>query len=683
MKEGGGRARHRLSNFSHQPSAFHSQPSTFSLRTSALAALALLLVALAWTWPLVTRLSWRLAHDPGDPVLNTWILWWNTQALPFTSAWWDAPIFHPMPGALALSEHLAGIAPFTAPVHAAGMSPIAAYNFALILSCWLSAYFAFLLGRRLTGSTAAGLIAGVAFGFAPYRAGQLAHLQVLTTQWMPLTLLAMHVYLDEGRRRWLALFGVAWLLQALSNGYYLLFFPILIGLWLLWFVDWRRQRQRGLALVAAFAGASLLLLPPLLQYKHVHDRLGLERSVDEMRSYSASFESFVQPAGMLAFWPAREGATPEGALFPGATPVALALLGLGAMVWRRQVRETIVTRSPAVFYGLATLFLWWLCFGPAPEDAPAWANVRPYTLLMWLPGFDGLRVPARFAMLATLTLSMAAAIASARLAPAGSRGRVAATAVVAAALLVDGWIEPMPLVVPPQRVLIEAPEGAPVIELPPDDPMLNVAAMSRALSHGRPLVNGYSGHTPRHYDLLSTSLHRRDPSILTHYARGTSLTVIVNRVEDSDGEWRRFVESAGGRLTQETGVGPVYVLPPRPRERRPPLGASFAANSMDAAHGYVTADLGVSRIVRAVTVNLRWRYAEIGPRMTVETSTDGASWHTAWEGFVGEAALAGALLDQQLVPMTLYLPDPRARYLRLSHAPPWVARELTIHGPGS
>jgi hypothetical protein len=66
--------------------------------------------------------------------------------------------------------------------------------------------------------------------------------------------------------------------------------------------------------------------------------------------------------------------------------------------------------------------------------------------------------------------------------------------------------------------------------------------------------------------------------------------------------------------------------------------------------------------------------------MLVETSMDGASWRPAWEGFVGEAALAGALLDQQVVPMTLHLPDVRARYLRISHAPPWVAREITLHG---
>ena len=60
-------------------------------------------------------------HDLGDPVLNTWILWWNTQAVPFTERWWSAPIFYPVPGALALSEHLFGIAVFTAPLQFAGL----------------------------------------------------------------------------------------------------------------------------------------------------------------------------------------------------------------------------------------------------------------------------------------------------------------------------------------------------------------------------------------------------------------------------------------------------------------------------------------------------------------------------------------------------------------------------------
>jgi hypothetical protein len=92
--------------------------SAFRIQHSALHALGFFfLLSVAWTWPLVTRLSSRIPHDVGDPLLNAWILWWNTQAVPFTEAWWSPPFFYPMPGGFALSEHLAGVALFTAPLH--------------------------------------------------------------------------------------------------------------------------------------------------------------------------------------------------------------------------------------------------------------------------------------------------------------------------------------------------------------------------------------------------------------------------------------------------------------------------------------------------------------------------------------------------------------------------------------
>ena len=49
----------------------------------------------------------------------------------------------------------------------------------------LSAFGMFLFVRELTGSRSAAFLAGVAYGFAPYRFGTLSHLQVLSSMWMP------------------------------------------------------------------------------------------------------------------------------------------------------------------------------------------------------------------------------------------------------------------------------------------------------------------------------------------------------------------------------------------------------------------------------------------------------------------------------------------------------------------
>ena len=520
-----------------------------------------LVLALAWTWPLVTRLSWQIVHHPGDPLLNAWILWWNTQAVPFTDAWWSPAVFHPLAGAFALSEHLAGIAVFTAPLHAAGVTPLAASNVALILSGWLSGVFAFLLGRRITGSTAAGLLAGVAFAYAPYRASHLSHLQVLTAQWMPLALFAMHCHLDDRRRRWLVLFAAAWLLQALSNGYYLLFFPVLLALWLAWFVDWRRDPRPGVALALTFAASSLLLVPVLLRYRAVHAALGLTRTREEMLMFSATPGSFLETARMLKFWTHAPALTQEGFLFPGVTVIALMLAGAAVLLWRGRLAGAIAARSPAVFYAGAALLLWWLCLGPAESASPGALLSRPYSLLTWLPGYSGLRVPARFAMLAALCAAVAAATAAARLAPAVRWQRVAAGGVVAAGLFLDGWIRPVPLAPPPLPVTIPHAPGAVVLELPADEPAVNVGAMFRAMQHGRPLVNGYSGHTPPHYARLMTSLSGGDPDALAFLTPGRPLVVIVHRQHDAAGAWSALVERAGGVLHEEGDIGPLYVVP--------------------------------------------------------------------------------------------------------------------------
>ena len=646
---------------------------------------AFLLLAVAWTWPLARQISWRVPHDPGDPVLNTWILWWNTQALPFTAAWWSPPIFFPMPGAFALSEHLAGIAVFTTPLQLAGVPPLAAYNVALILSSALSGFFTTLLVRRLLErSTAtpavrwtAALLAGVLFGFAPYRAGHLSHLQVLTTQWMPLMLLGMHGYLADGRRRWLWIVAVAWPLQALSNGYYLLFFPVLAALWFAWFVDWRAEWRRGAALLGTFAAASLLLAPALYGYLRIHRGLGLARALTEMRMFSAELTSFLNVPNLLAYWPDAYGSNQEVYLFPGFAGPALVLLALALGRVRR------VRRSRFVFYAAAALVMWWLALGPAPPEAPGQALIRPYTLLTLLPGFDGLRVPARIAMLGYLCLAVAAGLAYARLPPWRLPVRAGFLAVLAATVVSDIWTAPMPMAPPPGRVMLPDVPRAAVLELPADDDRVNSAAMYRSIAHGRPLVNGYSGHTPPHYRIFNAALRRGDVTPLLTLARGRPLLVAIHGDRDPGGHFHRVILSAPGvQQMGTTNAGRLYLVPAQPAVDTPPLGPLLSARTHEIAPGTAEIDLGRIAVVRSLRIPIRWRYAELNTQLEILGSTDGQSWRALHLDYTGGPAVAAALEDQRIVPLRITLPDAAVRYLRVRPAPAWMMRELEVYGPG-
>lgn len=618
--------------------------------------------------------------------------------LPFTDRWWSPQIFYPMPGGLALSEHLAGLGLITTPLQLLGASPLAAYNMALILSFGLSGFFAFLLVRRLLERsdqtrgdaavcTLAAVCAGLAYGFGPYRASQLSHLQVLTSQWMPLALLAMHAFLDDGRRRWLVLLSFAWVVQALSNGYYLLFFPILVGLWFAWFVDWTRAPSRGVALAGTWVAASLLLVPSLLKYVAVHRELGLSRSFGEMVRFSATPDSLFQPSPMLAFWPSGPAETTEGFLFPGITVIVLvAAAGIAGLAQLRRRRR--FDRSPLVFYSLAALIMWALALGPVPPDAGSPVFLRPYTLLTWLPGFDGLRAPARFAMLATLCIAIAAGLAFGRLARhhhhlLRGRARLGLAGLgVIAGLTIDGWTGPMPLATPPGRVVLPDVPNAVVLELPADESAVGVGSMYRAMTHGRPLVNAYSGHTPPHYGILSLALRRNDSSVITELARSRPLIIIVNGRYDPDGQFRRLVQSLPGIESRGgSSAGAIFVLPPTPAARIPPAGTAWPASVTEVGFERARIDLGEPRVVRTIGFPLRWHYDELGARIAIEGSVDGTTWTTMWEDWTGGPALAAALRSQREVPVRLTVPDVTARYVRIRPAPPWLWQEIKVYGP--
>jgi hypothetical protein len=661
-------------------------------RSTILALLGFSALAIVWTWPVAASLNSRVPHDAGDPLLVVWILWWNAHATPFTDAWWNAPMMWPMPGAMALSEHLVGLSLVATPLQLAGASPVTAYNICFLLTFALSGFFAFLLGRRLTGSTFAGICAGIAFGFAPYRASQLAHLQVLSAQWMPLALLGLHAYLSTGAKRWLALFSVAWLVQALSNNYFLLFFPVLVVAWLAWFVDWRRAPGRGLAIVVAWVLASLPLLPVLLKYRDVHEKLGLTRKVAEIRDFSAVPASFLHAAPLMKFWREGPAHTYEQYLFAGVTVVLLALAGLILLFVERTRRPLAADRAPILFYALATLLMWVLALGPGGYGQDPASPYRPYTWLLWLPGFNGLRVSSRFAMLGTLCLATAASLAVAHLSKltvfsdrgAGrfaGRWRVLAAMVVVAGLLVDGMTRAVPVATPPGKGIVPGPPQAPVIELPVGSTDVSVQAMYRSIFHGHPLVNGYSGHFPPHYNILSLSLARLDSTALFFLARRRPLVIVVNDEFDQSRSYKDMVEGLPGiQWHGVTGAGSIFLLPAQPGPRDPPVGPPLAASVRDAGRSLLELDLGEPRLLSAIEFPLRRRYEDVAPRLRIETSEDGRTWTESWIGKTGGLAVEATLADPQLAPMRIPLPGVKARYLRVYPASAWMKTEMSVRG---
>ena len=746
-------------------------------------------LTLALAHPLVLQLGSAFPHDPGDPALNTWILWWNAQTIPLTAAWWNAPAFYPVPGVLSFSETLLGLTVMSTPMQWLGSSPLAAYNAIFLLTFPLCGIAAYLLALEITKRRDAAFIAGVLFVFAPYRMSHLPHLQVLAAFGMPAALFALHRYLRDPRASWLMLFGAAWVWQGLANGYYLLFFSVLLGMWMLWFVPPTTAPKPFRAILTAGVLAVLPLLPILWQYRTIHESMGFVRDFGTVRHYGADALALLSTEPKLWLWgwlQVYRGA--EGQIFPGLTIVLLIaaavwagwphrsqealpdhaalrivrrvlwgvaiLTGLTALAvsttdpWEIRlfgiqvlsignpvkpltwalaslmilaitsapVRRAWSERSILGFYAVAAAVMWVLCLGPAPTWMGAPLMYRgPYVLLMALPGFSSLRVPARFWMLSVLCLSVIGAILFDRLAARFPAARRVLLAVVVVAAVAEGWmmtfpVAPVPDVWKPDACAPPRGSDGAVLELPMGGVIEDVGAMYRSISHRRPTINGYSGYFPPHYAALHIGLGVRDPDMLARLAQHGARYVMIDRGYAFEHALRQYVGGQeGAELVCSNDTHVVYRLPSRTVEQH--LGAPLAVAALSANAGgnlvalmtdgdlttrwvagpqdpgiMVEIDMGELRRIGAIEMSLGAHDRDFPRGLKIEASEDGREWREVWSGRSAGLAFTAALRRPVAIPLVFGLSSVEARFLRMSLTEKddtfyWSIAEMRVLGP--
>jgi F5/8 type C domain-containing protein len=692
-------------------------------RPVLLATAALSALTCAYTWPLVAHPGSLVAHDRGDPLLVTWILWWSTHAVPLTAAWWNAPAFYPSTGVFAFSENLLGLAPITAPIIALTRSPLAGYNAAFLASYVLSGLGAYMLAFVLTRRHGPSWVAAVAFAFAPYRLSHLQHLQLLSSYWMPVAIAALHQYVAAPKWRWAVVFAAGWLLQALACGYYLFFLTIFVLLWLAWFAPRRLSAADATRLVVAWGIAGLAIAPVLLGYRSIHAAYGFKRSPVEVLNYSADISGLwsAAPDSLMWRW-LHAGVGSESEQFPGLTVLLLS----SAVLFRLKAEATGEKRKAAGaalrsvvsafrpnqgtlwFYSLTAVLMWILSLGPRPTLHGQPLGVPgPYALLMNLPGFNGMRVPARLWMLSILCLSVVAAIVISRLESRRLRNWVVLGAV--AGLLLDGWPRAFPVVaVPEMRVTstgAHARLGLPLREN-------ETETMYGAIAQARPVFNGYSGYeAPQHFAMRDL-LERHDPRILDRLAASEPIEVIVESARDTDGAWNRYVQGRGNaRRVDVRTAWTGYEL--SPTGARPPAAVTgpllhvaslvTSANAPDinaildgdldtrwhtqpqVGGETIVADLGTAQHVAAVVLCLGAYPGQYPRGLTIDVSPDGVEWSPVYTGGTALETYDAALRSPREVPVTLSVHRDDVRFVRLRQTGSdprygWTIVELRVIG---
>ena len=643
--------------------------------------------ALILTWPLAAGLAHDIPWDLGDSALNCWILQWGADHwlrflggdLGAFRGYFNANIFYPEPLALAYSEHLTAQVLQILPVYAVTGNIVLSYNLLFLSTSALSGLGAFLLVRELTGSARAGFVAGLLYGFAPYRIGQFSHMQVMSSQWMPFALYGLRRFFDT-RRAWpLAGAALALVAQNWSCGYYLLFFAPFAGAYVLYEIAGRglwKDLRVWASLGAAAAAVAAATVPFLLPYLALREHGFGPRPLGEVAHYSADVYSYLTAHEEQSFWGAimRAFVKPEGELFPSVIPVLLALAGVAAHAritwavtrsrgadpdapaWRRAVigaaavvlawqlasvlvilarggfdwqlgplfirvhstaralRVSVVAaavlvvfsrraraflrgipRSAFAFYAAALVAAFWLSLGPivATKGVRVAGDGLYWWLYQYVPGFDGLRVPARMAMIFALALAVLGGY-GARAIERSLRRSGAVLAVVSLLFLVEASPAPIKmngtwsvgdLKPPPERLI--APDGPPRIyqevralpaqtvlaEFPFGEEQYDLRYMVYSATHWRPLLNGYSGGFPRSYAVNRAGLGRvlDDPDTAWRVLASSGAThVIVHEGIYQEGRGARvsaWLVAHGARDIAAVGEDRLFELPP-PRVAR-------------------------------------------------------------------------------------------------------------------
>ena len=514
------------------------------------------LLAVLWTWPLVTKMSTSVVGTIGDNIYFVWLIGWFRKALfelhvspvlvPFLN--------YPQGFNLAYTEISQAQIALALPASLVA-GPIFGYNFAMLACFVLSALAMYIWVRHLTGSTGAALVAGMLYGFLPYRVAHflIGHLNLSGTMWLPLYFMGLYDLLraPKGSRfPWKpALLAVVSLgLLAFTSQYYtymaLLFSAVFV---LVYFLLSRPRRAWIAATWKGLAGFGLAALPVLavsaLPYLQLSSQGQMpNRSVSYVRMYSASPTDFILPStdhflwgrfigthfdrsmwieatlyiGVIAFLLAllaylRRKTSPHRLLIGGLLAIAACgfVLALGTdLHW---LNQPVTVKVPGFLQALVRR-----------QEAPI--PLPGYLMFLYFPFFAKMRAMMRFGLFVLLPVCVLAGLGAAGLLANRTRGKAALiTALLLALVFVDFYPGPFPQFStvqarPVDAWLAQQPGQGAVAQFP-----FRLAADQDqtyyTLTHGKPYIGGF-------FNAFIPEQYARIQPVLDHFPSPESVSLL-------------------------------------------------------------------------------------------------------------------------------------------------------------
>jgi len=293
---------------------------------------------------------------------------------------------------------------------------------------------------------------------------------------------------------------------------------VLMGFVLLFVGRSTLNRKKVLLLAAAAAGVALAALPFFLPYERNRVEQGYYRRYEDVLQFSAEPLDYLRPSAYnrvfyVDYLPKQVRS--EKALFPGSLAMVLAGVGLAATRRKRKSTGEPVHHVARVFFLVLSISGFVLSLGPRLDLGAETTIFLPYGFLYrHVPGFQGLRVPARITVLFLSGLAVFAGWGTAWLLGWLARWKPSWQAPIGGAvvllLILDYQtyslariLPPAPPIPPVYSWLATQPGDFGFLELPIHEDITKEAIrMYYSTAHWKDLANGFSGWWPNDYWVL-------------------------------------------------------------------------------------------------------------------------------------------------------------------------------------
>jgi hypothetical protein len=457
------------------------------------------LMAASHVWPPPTLDT--LSADPTDAGIFLWDFWWTRRALGHGHGLFSTDLlFYPHGTSLALHSFPLPYCLISLPVQwlwpgLAGL--VAAFNTVVLLSFLLTGLGACLLATRVTGSRAAGVVAGLIMAGLPFRFVNLARLHVLSMETLIWYVLAWVAFAEAPSRGRAVLVGALLALTFESSPEYAM---AAAGFSILWVAArGRLERQPFVPWPHLWLAVAtcLVVASPLIwaQGRALADgSVRASRPIGEVVGWDPALLSFFTPSRVHpVYGDLLSGAGDYGT--PGITGMR-SETSIGLIVWALAcVGLSRLKRDRSAVWALSGGTFFILTLGPVLRVTGTWLTrvPLPYLAVYWLmPPVRAMRDPTRLFPMAALSISVLAAFGVRTLLNRFTgRTRTAATVVIAGLVVFESLtVVPRRVqadsLVPPiyARIASDRTSGA-VLDLRPDQ-----LALAAQTVHGRPITAG-------------------------------------------------------------------------------------------------------------------------------------------------------------------------------------------------